>query len=162
MRSSESRDRHFMGLAIEQARAGIAQGQSPFGAAIVRDDTVIAATHNRVWMEQDITAHAEVAAIRDACRNLASVDLRGTTIYTTTEPCPMCFAACHWAGIERIVYGAGIGDAQAAGFNELPISNERMREMGGSGVMLTPGVLREECVALFREFLDRGGRTLLY
>ena len=118
-----SRDEGYMRLAIQKAREGVAAGQTPFGACIVTAGGEVAACeHNVVWRTTDITAHGEVNAIRVACRSLGTIDLSGCTIYSTTEPCPMCFSAIHWAKIAGIVFGASISDAQAAGFNELAIS----------------------------------------
>ncbi|HLB35288.1 MAG TPA: nucleoside deaminase [Gemmatimonadales bacterium] len=148
----------FMRRAIEQAREGIAEGQTPFGACIVRDGRVVAAEHNAVWAATDSTAHAEIQAIRAACRLLGTVDLSGSAIYSTCEPCPMCFSAIHWARISTIVFGARIGDAQELGFSELTIPNEVMKREGGSPVVLVPDFLREECLALFREFAKRPDR----
>lgn len=145
-------DSDLMIRAIEEARRGMAQGQTPFGACIARQGAPVACAHNRVWMDGDITAHAEIVAIRNACRSLGTVDLSGCVIYSTTEPCPMCFSACHWAKISRIVFGAGIEDAQRAGFSELTISNERMKESGGSPVLVEGGVLRHEVKQLFEEW----------
>ena len=146
-------DEQYMRLAIDKAREGVAADQSPFGACIVRDGTVIACEHNVVWRTTDSTAHAEVTAIRAACRAVAGVKLANATIYSTTEPCPMCFAAIHWAGISRIVYGASIADAERAGFGELSISNFDMKRLGGSGVEIVPAVLAPEAAALFGEWL---------
>ena len=149
---------HFMRLAIAEARAGIAAGQTPFGACVVRGGEVVVAAHNRVWADTDITAHAEVVALRAACRRLGGIDLTGCVIYSTTEPCPMCFSACHWARLDAIVYGADIADARAAGFNELAVSDADLKRLGGSRVEIVPGRLREECVELFREWQASPGR----
>lgn len=150
-------DEDGMRLAIEAARKGIEQGQTPFGAAIVRGDRLVVAAHNVVWQTTDITAHAEVAAIRDACRTLATIELSGCTIYSTCEPCPMCFTACHWAKLDRIVYGAAIPDAIGAGFNELPVSNFDLKRQGRAAIEIVPGVLSEDCRQLFRIWHARPG-----
>ena len=149
-------DEKFMRLAVQKAREGIARGQTPFGACIVRDGRVVSLAHNVVWSTTDITAHAEVTVIREVCRTLGSVDLSGCTIYSTTEPCPMCFSACHWARISRVVYGASIQDARDAGFSELTISCAVMKKEGGSPLVLETGVLREEAVLLFKEWKNSG------
>jgi tRNA(Arg) A34 adenosine deaminase TadA len=149
---------HWMRLAIGKAREGVAAGQTPFGACVVRGDEAVALAHNVVLRTTDITAHAEVTAVREACRALGTIDLRGCVIYSTCEPCPMCFSACHWANLDRIVYGAAIADAAACGFRELSVSNEQMKRLGGSRVELAPGVLREEAVELFREWTRRPDR----
>jgi tRNA(Arg) A34 adenosine deaminase TadA len=151
-------DERFMRLAIDKTREGIAKGQSPFGSCIVRDGQVVALSHNVVWLTTDITAHAEVTALREACRALGTIDLHGCVLYSTCEPCPMCFSAIHWAKIDVIVFGARIADAKDAGFNELSISNEEMKRFGGSPVELVPELLRAESVALFREWLARPDR----
>lgn len=152
-------DERFMRLAIAKALAGVAAGGSPFGACIVRDGEVVACEHNVVWQTTDITAHAEVHALRCACRALGTIDLTGCTVYTTTEPCPMCFSAIHWARCARIVYGTSIADAQAAGFRELTISNEQMKVLGGSPVEVEGGFLRDECQAVFDAFCARPDRA---
>lgn len=151
-----------MRLAIRRTREGIAQGQTPFGACIVSaDGKVVACEHNVVWATTDITAHGEVNTIREACRASGGIDLSGCTIYSTTEPCPMCFSAIHWARIRRIVFGASIADARAAGFNELAVSNAEMKRQGLSPVEVEGGCLREECRALFDEWKN-SGRARVY
>lgn len=146
-----------MRRAIAKTREGIMSGQTPFGACIVTADGLVAACeHNIVWQATDITAHGEVTAIRAACRELKSVDLSGCTIYSTTEPCPMCFAAIHWARVRRIVFGAAIPDAQVAGFNELSISNDVMKKEGCSPVVVEGGCLGDECRKLFVEWKKAG------
>jgi guanine deaminase len=144
----------FMKKAIQKAYRGLGKGQSPFGACIVKEGKIISCAHNRVWKKTDITAHAEMEAIRIACKKLKSIHLAGCVIYSTCEPCPMCFAACHWARISEIVYGAGIQDAQKIGFNELPVSNEFLKQTGQSPIQIRPGFLREENLELFKFFSE--------
>ena len=153
-------DADFMRLALAAAREGLTRGQSPFGALVAREGELLVAAHNVVWEEVDPTAHAEVTAIRAACRKIGSVHLRGGTIYSTTEPCPMCFSAIHWAGIARIVYAASIPDALAAGFNELTISNQDMRRLGGAKVEIVAGFMRDEALELFRAFAAQEHRKV--
>lgn len=153
--SGRERDARFMLRAVARAREGIEAGQTPFGACIVDGGEVVACEHNVVWAATDITAHAEVHAIREACRRRDTVDLSGCEIFTTCEPCPMCFAACHWASLDRIVYGAAIADAREAGFSELDLSNREMKRRGGSPVEVEGGVEREACRELFREWKER-------
>ncbi len=150
--SNSIKNEYFMNKAIECAKKGISQGQTPFGACIVKDNKVISSGHNKVWVNTDITAHAEIVAIRQACKKLKSIDLRGVTIYSTCEPCPMCFSAIHWAGISTIVYGAGISDAKKNGFNELPISNAKMKLKGKSRIKLIKSVLLAENLELFKSW----------
>jgi len=142
-------DEVYMRLAINKAREGIANGQTPFGACIVKNGEVIICVHNVVWETGDITAHAEVHAIREACKKLGTVDLSGCVMYSTCEPCPMCFSACHWARISRIVFGARIEDAQQLGFSEITIPTITMKELGKSPVEIVGGFLRDETLKLF-------------
>ena len=138
--------------AIEKAREGIFNGQSPFGCAIYKGDKLIAATHNTVWATTDPSAHAEVNCIRAAAKALGTIDLSDCTLYTTCEPCPMCLTATHWAKIETMYFGATIADAESAGFSELTISADDMVKQGGSPLKVHSGVLQRECAELFQEW----------
>lgn len=106
--------RRAIQLACEQVPAG----GGPFGAVIVRGGVVVAEGANRVTLDNDPTAHAEVVAIRAACRTLNSFELRGCTLYSSCEPCPMCLSAIHWARIDRVIYAADRNDAAQAGFDD--------------------------------------------
>jgi tRNA(Arg) A34 adenosine deaminase TadA len=152
-------DTKYMQMAIDIARVGMSKGGSPFGCCIVKGDKVVACEHNVVLQTLDSTAHAEVTALRVACKNLQTIDLAGCTLYSTTEPCPMCFSAIHWANVDKIIFGAGIEDAMSAGFRELTISNEQMKSLGGSKLVIVRGMMAEENRALFKEFVAKGGRT---
>jgi len=154
-------DARWMGEAIATARQGIAAGQTPFGSCVVRQGKVLARAHNEVWARTDITAHAEILALRRACEAAQAIHLDGAAVYTTTEPCPMCFAACHWARVDEVVYGAVIPDAARAGFRELTIPAERMAQEGLSKVRIRHGVLARECAALFDEW-KRAGNARTY
>lgn len=145
----------FMRVAIAKAYEGIANGQTPFGACIVKHGQVLSSAHNVVWQSTDITAHAEIHAIRLACSLLGSIALQDCTIYSTTEPCPMCFSACHWARIATIYYGTSIDTAAAYGFNELAISNADLRRLGRSEVEVVGGILVDENLALFERWSER-------
>ena len=111
-------DRHFMAMAIELSIENIDEGGGPFGAVIVRDGKLIARGANRVTLNNDPTAHAEVVAIRNACQELGTFDLSGCTVYTSCEPCPMCLSALYWAGIKRICYANTKRDAAAIDFDD--------------------------------------------
>jgi guanine deaminase len=145
----------MMRHAIDACRDGIVAGQTPFGCAIVLQGRLIAAAHNTVWRDMDITAHAEINAIRAACRALNRVDLSGCDLYTTCEPCPMCLAAGHWARIETVYFGATIADAQAAGFNELAVPAQELVTRGHSPMRVMGAVLHDACTALFAEWRQR-------
>jgi len=149
----------LMRLAIDMAREGIGRGQSPFGCAIARDGQLLACRHNTVLATPDSTAHAEINALRTACLAVESVHLQGAIVATTCEPCPMCMAALHWAQVGHVYYGATIEDAQQAGFNELQLPARELLRLGKSCVTLVDGVLRDECRALFQEWLRRPDHT---
>lgn len=107
--------RHALRLAAGNARFG--KG-GPFGAIVVLDGKVVGEGVNQVTSAKDPTAHAEVVAIRDACRRLERYDLRGTIIYSSCEPCPMCLAAIYWARLDALYYAATRTDAARAGFDD--------------------------------------------
>lgn len=146
---------HFMQLALDKAREGVDNGQSPFGACIVKDGKVIVCEYNIVWESTDITAHAEIHAVRKANRILNTIDLTGCVIYSTCEPCPMCFTAIHWARIDKIYFGAGIEDARRFGFNELTVSNEMLKNNGSSKVEVEGGLMKEKCIELFEYWTSK-------
>jgi tRNA(Arg) A34 adenosine deaminase TadA len=148
----------LMQAAIQKARDGIGAGQSPFGCAIATGGRVLSAEHNTVVSDTDTSAHAEINAVRAACRELASIHLKGAIVATTCEPCPMCMAALHWAQVKRVYYGATIEDAQSAGFNELTIPAAELLRLGGSTVELIPDLLRNECRSLFALWEQRPDR----
>jgi tRNA(Arg) A34 adenosine deaminase TadA len=150
-----------MRLALREALEHLeAIDGGPFGACLVRGEEVLALTHNTVLKENDPSCHAEINAIRLASRRLGTYDLSGAAIYSTTEPCPMCFAAIHWARIDRLVYGTSIADVAALGFNELTISNEQMKTAGRSPIIIYPGFLVEECRALLQQWLATPGHRI--
>jgi len=148
-------DEEFMLLALKELEKGVKKKQSPFGAVIVCKGKVVSSAHNTVVGDKDPSAHAELNAIQAAGKKLKKVHFKGCTIYSTCEPCPMCFSAIHWAGIERIVYGASIADAEACGFRELSISNKRMRSLGGAKLEIKGGVLRDECIKAMKKWKKR-------
>lgn len=143
----------LMQLAIDKCREGLAQGQSPFGCAVAMGDQVVAVAHNTVVLTTDITAHAEINALRQACQATSSIFLEGAIVATTCEPCPMCMAALHWARVDHVYFGATIDDASRAGFNELSLSAADLLRLGGSQVRLTGELQREACRQLFDEWL---------
>jgi guanine deaminase len=135
-------------IALSVENASLASG-GPFGALIVKNAEVIATGANAVTSTNDPTAHAEVVAIREACRKLGTVRLSGCDLYTSCEPCPMCLGAIYWARLDRVFYGNGRTDAAAIGFDdaliyrEIPLSGDLrkipMRQM-----------LRDEAQVAFR------------
>jgi len=113
--------REAMRLAAENCEKG---DGGPFAAVIVREGEVVGRGRNQVTSANDPSAHAEIMAIRDACRRLDSFSLAGCEIYTSCEPCPMCLAAIYWARLERIHYAASAEDAAAAGFDDKHIREQ--------------------------------------
>jgi guanine deaminase len=119
-----SDDIKFLRRAIELAASGIICGGGPFGAVITENGKIIVESNNKVVLNTDPTAHAEILAIREAAGILGTHDLSGCVLYTSCEPCPMCLGAIYWSGIERVVFAAGRHDAAEAGFNDEMIYNE--------------------------------------
>ncbi len=119
-------DKSFLLRAIEIAADGIRKGSGPFGAVIAKDNKIISESTNRVVLNSDPTAHAEILAIRRACELLSNFDLDGCTLYTSCEPCPMCLGAIYWSGIKRVVYSCDRKDAEGAGFSDKLIYDEIM------------------------------------
>jgi len=112
-------DVDWLARAVELATENVAEGGGPFGALIIRDGKLLAIGQNRVTRDLDPTAHAEVQAIRAACRAVGDFSLVGATLYTSCEPCPLCVSASLWARLDRIVYAADRHDAARGGFDDL-------------------------------------------
>jgi len=123
--SDKKSAKKYMDLAVQEAREGVTRGEGgPFGAVIVdKNGEVVARAHNMVLQTNDPTAHAEVTCIRKACAKMGKFDLSDCKIYSTCEPCPMCFGAIHWAKLPVCVYGATAQDAAKAGFDDAFIYN---------------------------------------
>lgn len=151
-------DAEYMRLAIEAARQGLKKGEMPFGACIVQRERVVAAMHNVARERMDITAHAEMQALQEACRRLGTLDLSGCVIYATCEPCPMCFSACFWAKLDKIVYGSRIEDAASMGIRQIPITSSTMKQLSRSSLEIVGDLLREESVELFKVWSRTGYR----
>jgi len=120
------KDRIFLSKAIEIASNGISEGGGPFGAIIVKDNKIISEACNRVVLNNDPTAHAEILAIRQASLVLKSHELNDCTLYTSCEPCPMCLGAIYWSGIKKVVYSCDRADAEEAGFSDKLIYDDIM------------------------------------
>jgi len=137
--------------AIRIAREGIQNGGGPFGAVIVKGGTIVGRGNNRVTAELDPTAHAEIVAIREACRRFGSFRLEGCEVFASCEPCPMCLGALYWARVERLFFAAWRADAAEAGFDddfiyrEIPLSPEGRR-------LATTRLLREEGLMAFADW----------
>ncbi len=119
-----NKDKEFMSRAIELSLDNIKNGGGPFGAVIVKDGKIVAEGSNKVTINNDPTAHAEVNAIRNACQALGTFDLSGCEIYTSCEPCPMCLSAIYWARLDKIYFANTKVDADNIGFSDQFIYDE--------------------------------------
>ena len=152
------RDKAFMREAIRIANESVLRGGGPFGAVIVNDGKIIAGCANSVTTDNDPTAHAEVNAIREACRVLGTHDLSGCTIYSSCEPCPMSLGAICWARIDRIYYGNTRKDASAVNFADDRIYREVQRPLYAR-TLPTIQLLREEAQSSFRLWKEKTDKT---
>jgi tRNA(Arg) A34 adenosine deaminase TadA len=149
----------FMQEAIERAVENVRSGRGgPFAAVVVKEGRIIAAGANCVTSTNDPTAHAEITAIREACRVLGTFQLTGCEIYTSCEPCPMCLGAIYWARPERVYFGATAGDAAAAGFDDSFIYDELKRAHAARRIPLE-SMMREAALEPFREWEQKGDRV---
>lgn len=151
-------DRAFMREAIRLASESVKQGGGPFGAVVVKDGKIVAGSSNRVTLDNDPTAHAEVNAIRKACRVLGTFDLSGCTLYTSCEPCPMCLGAIYWAHIDRIYYGNTRKDARDIEFADDFIYDEMGKPLTERTVPIIP-MLRDEAQESFRLWTEKTDKT---
>jgi len=148
----------FMRKAISLSIENLELGGGPFGAVIVKDGQIIAGSANSVTIDMDPTAHAEVNAIRKACKALNTFDLSGCQIYTSCEPCPMCMAAIYWAHIDIIYYGNTKEDARNAGFDDDFIYKEIAVEKESRKVKFVP-LLRIESLEAFKLWESKENKT---
>ena len=142
----------YMEKALEQTLKGLNNKEGgPFGCVIVKDNEIISSSNNTVLKDNDPTAHAEVNAIREACKKLNTYDLSGCILYTTCEPCPMCLSAIIWSNIKKVYYGCTKEDAANIGFRDDLIYKHLKNELK---LLDLKNVNREECLKLFNEYQD--------
>lgn len=140
----------YMQRAIELALENVRSDRGgPFAAVVVKDGAIIAEGANRVTSANDPTAHAEVVAIREACRALGHFQLTGCDIYTTCEPCPMCLGAIYWARPARVFYASVAQDAAAVGFDDSFIDEQSRLPTSRRAIPMVQ-LMREEALAAFR------------
>ncbi len=145
----------FMREALRLAELGMRENHGgPFGCVVVREGEIVGRGHNRVTSTLDPTAHAEVVAIREACRALGTFELSGCELYTSCEPCPMCLAAIYWARLDRVYFANTRADAAAIGFDDELLYEELALPLERRRLEMKP-LLREEGLAAFREWLAK-------
>lgn len=148
----------LMREAIRLSEENVNNGGGPFGAVIARDGEIVATGVNRVTASHDPTAHAEVNAIREACRRLGTFDLSGCEIYSSCEPCPMCLGAIYWAHIGKLYYGNNKTDAKNIGFDdsfiyeELELPRDRRR-------LPSELLLSDEAAEAFRMWMEKDDKV---
>ncbi len=152
-------DLRFLRETVRLSREHMLAGHGgPFGSLVVAQGTVLAEGWNEVTSTCDPTAHAEVVAIRRACQKLGHYSLKGTVLYASCEPCPMCLAAAYWARVERIVFAASREDAAAGGFDDEFLYLEIPKTFETRTLPMQQ-CLREEGAAVFEEWLRMPDRT---
>ena len=149
----------FMEIAKNQADEGMKANEGgPFGAVIVKNGQIIATGHNEVLKTNDPTAHAEIVAIRKATAKLGRFDLSDCEIYSSCEPCPMCFAAIHWAKIKKLYYGCTRFDAAGIGFDDKFIYDVIAGKSNVNQV-ISEEIDRDECIKIFTEWEKKQDKT---
>ena len=155
----------YMQIADELSKQNLLTNNGgPFGAVVVKDDKVVGVGNNHVLANNDPTAHAEVMAIRDACKNLNTYDLSGCELYTSCYPCPMCLSAIIWANIRVVYFGNTKEDAADIGFRDdfiyeylklLQNNDEKAND-----ILLTIGIDREQTIDAFKQFKNKNDKTI--
>lgn len=151
-------DEQYMRMAIDLATGNVLSGAGgPFGAVVVKDGVVVATGVNKVTASNDPTAHAEVTAIRSAAAALGSFELKGCTIYSSCEPCPMCLGAIYWSRIDALYFGSTAKDAADAGFDDSFFYDELRKGIGERSIP-TVNLMRDEAEESFQAWKDSAGR----
>jgi tRNA(Arg) A34 adenosine deaminase TadA len=155
---SDAENPEFLRRAIQLATENVTSGRGgPFAAVVVRNGAIVGEGVNTVTTSLDPTAHGEVNAIRAAARTLGSFSLAGCQLYTSCEPCPMCLAACHWARLDRVFYGASAADAARAGFDDALLYEEFRKPPEARSLPATQ-MLGDEAWASFAAWLAAPGK----
>jgi guanine deaminase len=151
-------ENRFMSRAIELSIENVRSGKGgPFAALVVKDGEILATGANLVTSACDPTAHAEMVAIREACRKLSQFQLTGCEIYTTCEPCPMCLGAIYWARPARVYFGNTASDAAAIGFDDSFIYQQLGVALSERAIPMVP-LMREEALSAFQEWERKSDR----
>ena len=154
----ENNNEKYMRLAIEKSLESVDNGGGPFGAVVVNDGEVLAVASNSVTLDNDPTAHAEVNAIRMACKKLGTFDLSGCEIYASCEPCPMCLASIYWARIGKLYYANTQTDADKIGFSDNFIYEEFAKPESERSIKVVK-MLRNEAAKAFEKWESKEDKT---
>ena len=155
-----TREEKFMQEAVALSKKGMESGEGgPFGCVIVQGDEIIGRGNNKVTATNDPTAHAEVVAIRDACKTLGAFQLDDCEVYTSCEPCPMCLGAIYWARPKKIYYANHREDAAAIGFDDSMIYEEIAKPLNSRKIPIV-SIGREQAIKVFEEWKIKGDKTL--
>ena len=148
-------DNPFMARAIQLSIDNVHSGRGgPFGSVVVKDGAIVAEAANQVTSTNDPTAHAEVVAIREACKKLGVFELEGCEIYSSCEPCPMCLAAIYWARMSRVYFANADADASRIGFDDSLIYQELAQPHSQRKIPMIQ-IMRDEALAAFRAWQDK-------
>ena len=154
-----TKEEKFMQEAIALKKKGVQNDEGgPFGCIIVKDDKIVGRGNNKVTSTNDPTAHAEVVAIRDACKNLGTFQLDECEVYTSCEPCPMCLGAIYWARPKVIYYANNRQDAAEIGFDDSMIYDEISADIKHRKIPIIP-LLRKEAIKIFTEWKNKEDKT---
>ncbi len=149
----------FMNVANELAQENlITNAGGPFGACVVKDGQIIGKGSNHVLSEKDPTAHAEIMAIREACKNINLHDLSGCELYTTCYPCPMCLSAIIWSNIRKVYFGNTTDDASNIGFRD-EVIYDYIKNSNGD-ILELESMDREETIKAFEEYSNKNDKTI--
>jgi len=150
----------FMQKAIELSAKGMYNNEGgPFGAIVVKDGVIVGKGNNQVTSSNDPTAHAEIVAIRDACKNLNTFQLDGCEIYTSCEPCPMCLGAIYWARVDKIYYANTRTDAAQIGFDDAFIYDEFKLDLDKRKIAIIQ-LNREEALEIFNQWASKKDKII--
>ena len=146
--------------AIALSKKSIENNQGgPFGCIVVKNDEIVGRGNNQVILQNDPTAHAEIVAIKDACKTLGTFQLDGCEIYTSCEPCPMCLGAIYWARPDIVYYANTRHDAAAIGFDDSMIYQEMAIDMNNRKIP-TINLCRQNAAAVFQQWAEKDNKTL--
>ncbi len=155
---TERKHKEYMELAIRTSEQNVKKGGGPFGAVVVKEGNVIASAGNRVTIDNDPTAHAEILALRQAAESLGTYDLSGCTIYSSCEPCPMCLGAIYWSRIDALYYANTKEDAKSFGFDDSMIYEEIAKPVEKRNLP-SEQMMHKEALNAFKMWNEKSDKT---